>query len=82
MRFMRLIDLLGEDNRIKVIVSEYETVYYYKVGREEKLQELLRVKTDEEQRKRLEKKKVEKEVKAKMEKEGKSLSDAKYKDEF
>ncbi len=42
---MKLIDLLGEEDRIKTIVSEFDTVYYLKVGQNDKLEELLRVKT-------------------------------------
>ncbi len=56
MKFMRLIDLLGEENRIKTIVTEFDTVYYLKVGQNDKLEELLRVKTSIEERKKLAKK--------------------------
>lgn len=60
MKFMRLIDLLGEENRIKTIVTEFDTVYYLKVGQNDKLEELLRVKTSIEERKKLAKKTAEK----------------------
>ena len=56
MKFMRLIDLLGEENRIKTIVTEFDTVYYLKLGQNDKLEELLRVKTSIEERKKLTKK--------------------------